>query len=80
MSIILDSKGTSINVRQKEHKSIQDHTKCFKTAHDVMKSHIRGPIIFTKFVANMSGYNITKTTEIQNFKNKHTTNSSPTHI
>jgi hypothetical protein len=45
MSIILDSMKTLLSVNHKEHESLQDYTKRFKTAHDEMKSHIRGPII-----------------------------------
>jgi hypothetical protein len=67
MSIILESMRTLLNVQQKEHELLQDYTKRFKTAHDVMKSHI-GPIIFTKYVANMTGYNKTKTAEIPKFQ------------
>jgi hypothetical protein len=68
MSIILDSMRTLLNIQQKEHESLQDYTKRFKTAHDIMKSHIGGPIIFTKFVANMTGYDKTKTAEIPKFQ------------
>jgi hypothetical protein len=68
MSIILDSMRTLLNVRQKEHELLQDYTKRLKAAYDVMKSHIRGPIIFTKFVANMTGYDKTKTAEIPKFQ------------
>ena len=59
MSIILDLIKTLLNVRQKEHESLQDYTKRFKTARDVMKSHIGGPIILTKYVEKMTSYDKT---------------------
>jgi Reverse transcriptase (RNA-dependent DNA polymerase) len=64
MSIILDSMKTLFNVKQKDNESLQDYTKRFKTARDVMKSHIGGPIILTRFVENMPGYDPTKPDEI----------------
>jgi hypothetical protein len=68
MSIIIDSMKILMNVQQKEHESLQDYMKHFKTARDAMRSHIGGPIIFTKFVENMTGYDKTKTTEIPKFQ------------
>jgi hypothetical protein len=69
MSIILDSMKTLFNVTQKEHESCLDYTKHFKTARDVMKSHIGGPIILTKFVeSSKSGYDKSKPTELPKFQ------------
>jgi Reverse transcriptase (RNA-dependent DNA polymerase) len=68
MSIILDSMKTLFNTKQKENESLQDYTKRFKTARDVMKSHIGGPIILTRFVENMPGYdssNLDQTASMQ---------------
>jgi hypothetical protein len=59
MSIILDSMRTLLNIKQKEHESFQDYTKRFKTSRDVMRLHIGGPIILTKFVKKMKGYDAT---------------------
>jgi len=70
MSIILDSMKTLINVKQKENETLQDYTKRFKTARDVMKSHIGGPIILTRFVENMPGYDKTKPDEIVKLQEK----------
>jgi hypothetical protein len=58
MSIILDSIKTMANMKQKEHKSLQDYTKQFKTVRDVMKAHIGGPLILTKFVEEMDDYDV----------------------
>jgi hypothetical protein len=68
MSIILDSMKTLLNIRQKEHESLLDYTKRFKTARAVMKSHIGGPIILTKFVKNMKGYDKAATDDILKFQ------------
>jgi hypothetical protein len=71
MSIILDSMNSLFNVNQKEHESLLDYTKRFKTARDVMKSHIGGPIILTKYVeSSKSGYNQSKPTELPEFQEK----------
>jgi hypothetical protein len=58
MSIILDSIQTMVNMKQKENESLQDYTKRFKTAHDVMKAHVGGPLILTKFVEDMDKYTV----------------------
>jgi hypothetical protein len=70
MSIISDSMKTLLNVKQKKHESLQDYTKHFKTAHDVMKSHIGGPIILTKYVEKMTGYDKTKPDEVLKLQEK----------
>lgn len=56
MSILLDSLRGVLNLKQKDGESLQDYTKRFKTARDVLVSHIGGPIVFTKYVSNMPGY------------------------
>jgi hypothetical protein len=68
MSIILDSMKTLLNIQQKEHESLLDYTKRFKTAQDVMKSHIRGPIILMKFVKNIKDYDKATTDDIPKFQ------------
>lgn len=50
MSIILDAMRTLISTKQKEGENLQDYTKRFRVARDVLKSHIGGPIILTKIV------------------------------
>jgi hypothetical protein len=56
MSIILDAMRMLFNTKQKEGESLQYYTKRFCVAWDVLKSHIGGPIILTKFVEAMDGY------------------------
>lgn len=53
MSIILDAMRTLMNTKQKDAESLQDYTKRFRVARDVLKSHIGGPIILTKIVEAM---------------------------
>lgn len=57
MSISLDAMKTLITTKLKEGESLQDYTKRFCMARDALKSHIGGPIILTKFVKAMDGYN-----------------------
>ncbi|KAI2506113.1 Reverse transcriptase (RNA-dependent DNA polymerase) [Fragilaria crotonensis] len=56
MSIVLDALRTLLGTKQKEGESLQDFTKRFRVARDVLKSHIGGPIILTKIVEAMEGY------------------------
>ena len=56
MSIVLDALRTLLSTKQKEGESLQDYTKRFRVARDVLKSHIGGPIVLTKIVKAMSGY------------------------
>jgi hypothetical protein len=57
-------------VKQKEQESSQVYTKHFKTARDVIKSHIGGPIILMKYVEKMTGYDRTKPDEVQKAQEK----------
>jgi glutaredoxin-related protein len=54
MSIILDAMQMLFNLKQGV--SLQDYTKSFKTARDVMHSHIGGPLLLTKYVTTMKEY------------------------
>ena len=56
MSIILDVTRNLLNAKQKENESLQDYTKRFRVAQEVLESHIGGPIILTKIVEAMPGY------------------------
>ena len=70
MSIILDSMRALFNLKQKDGESLQDYTKRFKTARDVLRSHIGGPIILTKYVKTMDDYVEKDTTKIAICKEK----------
>ena len=47
MSIILDAMRTLMSTKQKDGEILQDYTKRFCVARDVLKSHIAGPIVIT---------------------------------
>lgn len=48
MAIITDSFRAVFNCRQKEKESLQDYTRRFKTAKEVLESHIGGPVRLNK--------------------------------
>jgi hypothetical protein len=58
MSIILDAMRTLMSTKQKDKEILQDYTKRFRVARDVMKSHLGGPIILTKLVEAIQDYDI----------------------
>ena len=53
---MLDSLQSLFNLKQKDGESLQDYTKRFTTTRDVLRSHIGGPIILTKYVEKMKDY------------------------
>ena len=59
MSIILDAMRTVLGTKQNGSENLQDCTKRFCVARDVLKSHIGGPIIMTTIVEALPGYNKT---------------------
>ena len=65
MSIISDAFRVVFTAKQKENESLQDYTRKFKTARDILESHIGGPVILVKYVKTMNGYdeNNPETTE-----------------
>ena len=67
MSIILDSLLSFLLCKQKEKESLQDYTKRYKVARDVLRGHLGGNIELHKFVKSMEGYDESdeeKTTEL----------------
>ena len=50
MSIISDAFRATLNARQKESESLQDYTRRFKTAREILESHLGGQIVLTKYV------------------------------
>jgi hypothetical protein len=52
-------------LKQKEGESLQDYVKCLKTGHDVLKSHIGGPILLAKAVSSTDGYDADDKTKIE---------------
>jgi hypothetical protein len=56
MSVILDAMKTLLNRKHKEGETLQDYTKRFRIAREVLESHIGEPIILTKIVKTIQGY------------------------
>jgi hypothetical protein len=55
----MDSMKTLFNVKQKEHESYKIIQNSLK-----LQSHIGGPIILTKYVPKMTGYDKNKPDEV----------------
>ena len=67
MSIISDAFRAVFNVQQKEGEGLQDYTRRFKTAREILESHLGGQIILSKYVRTMPTYeesNIDETTKL----------------
>jgi hypothetical protein len=56
MLIIMDAFRAFATTKQKEGETLQDFTKRFKVAKDVLENHLGSPIFLTKFIAKMNGY------------------------
>jgi len=54
MAIMYDAFTTLFTTKQKEDESLQEYTKRFRVAKEVLESHIGGPIVFTKIISSMS--------------------------
>ena len=70
MAIILDAMRTLMSTKQKEKESLQDYTKRFRVARDVLKSHLGGPIILTKVVQAMTDYDLASNAEREQLHEK----------
>jgi hypothetical protein len=66
MTIIMDAFRAFSNTKQKENESLQDYTKRFKVAKEVLESHLGGPINLTKYITTMKEF--TSENEL-NYKN-----------
>ena len=56
MSIISDAFRSVFTAKQKEGENLQDYTRRFKTSTEILESHLGGPIILSKYIATMKGY------------------------
>jgi hypothetical protein len=56
MSIILDALRTPLLTKQKEGDNLQDYTKRFRAARNVLDSHLGGPLILTKIIKMINEY------------------------
>ena len=70
MSILHDSIKAVINLKQREGENLQECTKRFETAKDVMVSHLGGPLVLAKCVENMSGHDKTNPTTFEACQSK----------
>ena len=57
MSIISQALRCLLNCKQKEKESLQDYTKRFRVAAEVLESHMGCPIYLLKLMANMKEFN-----------------------
>ena len=69
MLVILDAMRTLLNTKQKDVETLQDYTKRFWIAKEVLESHIGGPIILTKIVKTIQGYMDLLTQDVKVEKN-----------
>ena len=56
MGTILDAFNAYINCKQRDKEILQDYTRRFKVAREVLQSHLGGVIIPPKFIKTMPGY------------------------
>ena len=70
MSVILDAMRTLLSTKQKEMETLQDYTKRFRIAKEVLESPIGGPIILTRIVKTIQGYINLPTQEVEAEKNR----------
>ena len=56
MSIILDAFKAFIHCKQREKEGLQEYTRRFKTAREIMNSHLGECIILQKFIESMTDY------------------------
>lgn len=55
-SIIYEIQYTFFNLKQQEGESLQDYSNRFKTAREVLETHVGGPINYPKLVETMDDY------------------------
>ena len=56
MRVIIDALENYINCKQRENESLQDYSKRFKVARDVLHSHLGGVIRLHKIIVNDTSY------------------------
>ena len=70
MAIIADAMRTVTTTKQRDNESLQDYTRRFKTAREILESHIGGPLILTKYVKTMDLYDATDPDVVETLINK----------
>jgi hypothetical protein len=71
MFVILDLMKTLLTRKQKEGESLQDYTEKFWVTREVFKSHLSEPIILTKILSTIKGYNKKPSDDLQIQKTLH---------
>ena len=56
MSIIADSIRAVMNLKQKENENLQEYTRQFKIAKEILEFHVSGPLYIPKIVTTLNGY------------------------
>ena len=56
ISIIKEAFSAMFSVIQKDKENLQDYNRRFKTAKDVLESHLGGPIYLDKFITGIPGW------------------------
>ena len=64
MNIIMDVYLAYFNCLQKDKDSLQDYTRIFEVARDILKLQLGGDIVLPKFIKGMTGYDETDYTEV----------------
>jgi hypothetical protein len=59
LSIISVAFRSVFTAKQREGENLQDYTRRFKTSTEILESHLGGPIVLSKYVATMNGYDNT---------------------
>ena len=70
MSIIHDAFLSFLLCKQKEKESLQDYTKRYKVAREVLKKHLGGIIYLPKYVKTMEGFDASNATKIEELSEK----------
>ena len=70
MSIILDAFLSFLLCKQKEKESLQDYTKRYKVAREVLKKHLGEIIYLPKYVKTIDDYDAKDATKIEELSKK----------
>jgi hypothetical protein len=66
MSIVFDAMKNLLICKQKEGEQLQEYTKRFKTARDVLEQHMGGPIVLFRYMATLPDWDETNVTKMEN--------------
>jgi hypothetical protein len=69
-AIVHDSIMNLLSAKQNNGESLQDYTKRFKNYRDVMESQLGGPLILTKMMESIPGYNVNDPDKVEECQGK----------